>query len=55
LPELSQDGSELIFRFRGFRGDYNVNVIDRNGKLLGLFEKNFQVENDTEIILEIQS
>jgi hypothetical protein len=53
LPELSQNGSELVFRFRGFHGDYNINAVDRNGKVLGIFEQNFQVENNTEIMFEI--
>jgi hypothetical protein len=53
LLPFSQNGSELVFRFRGFHGDYNVNAVDSNGKLLGLFDQNFQVENDTEIIFEI--
>ena len=53
LPELSHDGSELVFRFRGFHGDYNSYAVDGNGRVLGTFEENFQVENNTEIMFEI--
>ena len=50
-PERSADNSELVYRFRGFRGDYNLDVIDARGNSLGLTNTVFTVENDTEIII----
>ena len=46
-PEVSEDGSELIYRFRGFRGDYKVQAIDPLGKVLGLLNEDLEVESDT--------
>jgi hypothetical protein len=27
-PDVPEDSSELVFQFRGFRGDYTVSVLD---------------------------
>ena len=53
-PEVSEDGSELIYRFRGFRGDYKVQAIDPLGKVLGLLNEDLEVESDTLATFEVE-
>jgi hypothetical protein len=53
-PELSKDRSELIYRFRGFTGDYKVQVIDHLGKVLGLLNEDLKVEADTLATYEVK-
>jgi hypothetical protein len=52
-PELSENKSELIYRFRGFRGDYKVQAIDPLGKVLGLLNEDLKVETDTMANFEV--
>ena len=53
-PEVSEDGSELIYRFRGFRGDYKIQAIDPLGKVLGLLNEDLEVESDTLATFEVK-
>jgi hypothetical protein len=50
-PELSKDGTELIYRFRGFRGQYKVSaMVEEHGQIL---EKDLEVEQDSEFFLQL--
>ena len=53
-PEVSENGSELIYRFRGFRGNYKVQAIDPLGKVLGLLNDDLEVESDTMATFEVK-
>ena len=53
-PEVSDDGSELIYRFRGFRGDYKIQAIDPLGNALGLLNQDLEVESDTMATFEVK-
>jgi len=50
-PELSEDGTELIYRFRGFKGQYEVSAtIEKHGQIL---DKHFEVEEDSEFFIQL--
>ena len=50
-PELSEDGGELIYRFRGFRGQYKIRTSNENqGKILNEHQ---EVEQDSEFVIQL--
>jgi len=50
-PELSEDDTELIYRFRGFRGQYKISTINEDhGKILN---EHFEVERDIEFVIQM--
>ena len=50
-PELSEDGGELIYRFRGFRGQYKISSSNEDqGKILN---EHLEVEQDSELVIQL--
>jgi len=50
-PEISEDGTEMVYRFRGFRGQYQVSVTTENQRLM--LDQHLEVEEDSEFFIQL--
>jgi hypothetical protein len=50
-PEISEDGTEMVYRFRGFRGQYQVSVTTENQRQM--LDQHLEVEEDSEFFIQL--